>query len=149
MKNDRKREPVKSDDTVAPSLAAFCFATCEWNVVWCCERIKPGSLKRFVGDELTAGKIGKRFIDIVRNMPRFHVREQLEKLAVIFLSLIELRNAILHAKPCTGPSEEARLHSRKVIEIADLEDAADQFEDCSIKLNRLLHGFLATFSPAS
>jgi hypothetical protein len=148
MKNDRKRGPVKSNYSEALGLAAFSFATCEWNVVWCCERIKPGSLKRFVGDELTAGKIGKRFSDIAQNMPRTNERQQLEELAVIFLTLVDLRNSILHGKPCTGPSGEARLYSRKVIEIADLEDAADQFTDCSIKLNSLLHGFLANFSPA-
>lgn len=147
MKNDRKRQPVKSDYCETLGLATFCFATCEWNVVWCCERIKPGSLERFVREELTAGTIGKRFSDIARCMPKSDEREQLKGLAANFLKLVELRNSMLHGKPCTGPNGEARLYSGKVIEITDLEDTADRFSDCSIKLNGLLHGFLAKFSP--
>jgi hypothetical protein len=117
-------------------------------VVWCCERICPGSLSKTVGEELTAGKIAKRFLDLTRNMPASGNREKLKKFAATFASMVSDRNQILHGKPCTGPNGEARLSGTKVIEISDLEDAADAFSECSIELNELFYGFLSTYQPA-
>jgi hypothetical protein len=52
MKGDRKRNAVKPDYVNALGLAAFCFASCEWQVVWCCEKILPGSLGKIVDDKM-------------------------------------------------------------------------------------------------
>jgi hypothetical protein len=41
------------------------------------------------------------------------------------------------------------LHTGKVFEIVDMEQAADSFSSCSIELNRLYHGFLSTYTPAT
>lgn len=147
MKDDRLRQPVKPDYMHALGSACFCFAICEWNAVYCAERIRPGSLSVFVYDELTAGKIAKKLLDLTRNMPKSTEREELVSAAKAFADLVTLRNKILHGKPCTGPSGEARLNTEKVFEIPGLEEAADAFSACSIELNRLLHGFLATYMP--
>ena len=144
MKDDRKREPVKADYVHALGLAAYSFASCEWQVVWCCEKIRPGSLNKFVGKELTAGKIAKVFIDLTRNMPKSEKRAELIRSAQTFAGLVRSRNAILHGKPCTGPTGDVRLSANKVLELSDLEDAADSFSACSIELNRLFYGFLST-----
>ena len=147
MKGDRNRQPVKPDYTHALGQAAFCFAICEWNAVWSCERISPGSLRKIVDDELTAGRIAKRFIDLVRNMPKSTTRDELSASAQDFARLVRVRNDILHGKPCTGPNGEARLSSSRALEIIDLEDAADAFSECSSKVNGILHGFLKTYVP--
>ena len=144
MKGDRKRSAVKADYLEAFGYVAYCFASCEWQVAWCCERIKPGSLRKITDGEMTAGQIAHFFKDIARNMPRSPEREQLKHLAQTFVALAEKRNEILHAKPCTGPSGEARLSGDKVLEIADLEDAADAFAECGGKLNALYYRFLQT-----
>jgi hypothetical protein len=149
MKNDRMRQPLKSDYAEALGRATFCFSICEWNVVWSCERIRPGTLQRIVSEELTAGKIAKLFSDLVRNMPRSSQREELAIAAQEFNRLVEIRNGIVHGKPCTGPSGEARLSAQIVLEIPDLEEAADSFSACGIDVNRLFHGFLATYVPAN
>ncbi len=149
MKNDRLRQPVKADYALALGQAAYCFAICEWQVVWCCEKICPGSLRKTVSDELTAGKIAKRFLDLTRNMPPSADREKLKKSAETFARLVEDRNQILHGKPCTGPNGEARLSGTKILEISDLEDAADAFSECSIELNAHFWGFLSTYKPPS
>lgn len=148
MKGDRNRQPIMQDYTNALGQAAFCFSICEWNVVWSCEKIKPGALGKIVDEELTAGRIAKRFIDLVRNMPRSAARDELTTVAQNFAGLVQVRNDILHGKPCTGPNGEARLSSKKVLEIEDLENAADAFSECSIRVNGLLHGFLKTYVPA-
>lgn len=145
MKGDRLRQPIKADYTQAVGTAAFCFAICEWNAVYCAERIRPGALDKIIKDELTAGKIAKKLLDLAKNMPKSREREDLIAAAQSFADLVPLRNEILHGKPCTGPNGEARLSGHSVIEIPDLERAADAFSTCSIELNRLLYGFLATY----
>jgi hypothetical protein len=147
MKDDRLRQPIKSDYMEALGTATFCFALCEWNAAYCAERIRPGSLRAFISDELTAGRIAKKLIDLARNMPKSAAREQLVAAAQAFADLVPLRNNILHGKPCTGPNGEARLSTGKVFEISDLHDAADAFSACSSNLNRSLHGFLSSYTP--
>jgi hypothetical protein len=147
-KDRRLRQAVKPDYISALGMAAWSFASLEWQVVWCCEKIKPGSLRRIVDEEMTAGIIAKRFIDLTRNMQRSPEREKLKELASEFSSLVQLRNRILHGKPCTGPNGESRLSSTAVLEIPDLEHAADAFALCSSSLNGLSHGFLASYKPS-
>ena len=147
MKDARLRQPADPDYMHALGTATFCFAICEWNAVWCAQRISPGVLQRFVKDELTAGRIAKKFADLARNMPKSNEREDIIAAAEEFRKLVPLRNKILHGKPCTGPDGNARLSTKKVFEVSDLEDAADSFSACSHKLNGLLHGFLSTYVP--
>lgn len=147
MIGDRNRQPIKPDYAHALGQAAFCFSICEWNVVWCCEKICPGTLKKIVGEELTAGRIAKCFIDLVRNMPKSTARKELNKVSKDFAHLVQIRNQIFHGKPCTGPSGEAQLSYEKVLEIIDIEIAADAFSECSIRINELLNDFLRTDSP--
>lgn len=147
MKDARLRQAVKSDYLLVLGQAAYCFALCEWQVVWCCEKIRPGSLHKIVGEELTAGKIAKRFLDVTRNMPPSAGREKLKASAERFATLVKMRNWILHGKPCTGPNGESRLSSSKVLEISHLEDGADAFSQCSIELNEQFYGFLASYQP--
>jgi hypothetical protein len=147
LKDDRKREPIKADYVRALGLVAYSFASCEWQVVWCCEKIRPGSLNKIVGEELTAGKIAKVFVDFTRNMPKSQEREKLSRAAQTFIGLVETRNAILHGEPCTAPSGDARLSAKKILETSDLEDAADSFAACGIELNRLFYGFFSTYRP--
>lgn len=147
MINDRLRQPFKSDYNLALGVAVSCFAICEWNAVYCAERIKPGVLNQMLSGEFTAGQIAKKLLSITRNMPPSREREELKNAAQLFADIVPLRNSILHGKPCTVPSGEARLSSRNIIELSELETAADAFSACSIELNRLLHGFLAIYSP--
>jgi hypothetical protein len=147
MKDHRLRQPLDPDYMHALGTATFCFAICEWNAVYCADRIRPGALRAFTEDELTAGKIAKKLTDLVRNMSKSKLRDQLLVAAQEFTAVVRLRNTILHAKPCTGPNGKARLSSRKVLEIPDLEDAPDEFSACSSKLNELLHGPLSSYKP--
>jgi len=55
-------------------------------------KIKPGVLRKIVGDELTAGRIAKRFIDLARNMPKSAAREDLSAVAQEFVQLVQIRN---------------------------------------------------------
>jgi hypothetical protein len=147
MKDDRLRSPVKPEYVEAIGRAAYTFASCEWQVAWSCERIQPGSLQKLVDEELTAGRIAKKFIDLCRNMPKSKEREELQAIAQRFAELVLVRNAILHGKPCTAPDGEQRLSADKIIEISDLEIAADDFVECGSKLNEIYYRFLNSYMP--
>lgn len=146
MKDDRLRTVVESAYVEALGRAAYTFASLEWQVVWCLEKIRPSDLHKVVDEEMTAGKIGKRFQDAVRNMPNSPEREKLQDLASDFLRQVQVRNNIMHGKPCTSPKGDQRLSYGNIIEIVDLENAADNFVECSCKLNELFYGFLSSYS---
>jgi len=57
---------------------------------------------------MTAGTIAKRFIDATRNMPKIKERKQLKALAQTFMELVQIRNQIMHGKPCTSPNGDQR-----------------------------------------
>lgn len=147
MEGARLRQPLDPEYIQELGVLSFCFAICEWNAVYCAERLCPGSLQKLVGDELTAGEIAHKLKDLVRNMPASAERAGLSKVAARFIELLSLRNQILHAKPCTSPNGYSRLSGSKIFEIQDLRAAADSFSECSSELNRFLYGFLATYRP--
>lgn len=147
MKDARLRQPVKEDYLLALGQATYCFALCEWQVVWCSEKLRPGSAERFVRKKLEAGQIAKKFLDLTRNMSPSKDRKKLKSLAERFAALVTRRNEIIHGKPCTRPDGEAGLSSGAIIEIEDLENAADEFSQCSIELGEVFYGFLSTYQP--
>lgn len=147
MSDERKLVPVDPEYISALGLATYAFARCEWQVVWCSEKILPGSVTKIVSEEMTAGKIGKHFANLVRNMPKSKERETLSLLASEFLALVDERNRIIHGKPCTAPTGKQRLSGNGIIEITHLEKAADAFSVCNGKLNSLFYGFLQSYLP--
>lgn len=139
MKEARFRIPVEEDYLLAIGRAVYSFAYLEWQVVWCCEKIRPGSLHRITKEEMTAGKIARVFTNVARNMRPSPLRDELANFAARFSELVKTRNQIVHGKPCTGPNGQARLSADSIWEIPALEDAADQFAQCSIELNDLYY----------
>ncbi|MDT7526960.1 hypothetical protein NOG12_12850 [Pseudidiomarina sp. GXY010] len=148
MSDERKLIPADPEYLSALGLATYAFARCEWQVVWCSEKVYPGSVAKITSEEMTAGTIGKYFANIVRNMPKSKEREELSSLASEFLALVNERNRIIHGKPCTAPSGAQRLSGTGIIEISDLEQAADAFTVCAGKLNSLFYGFLQSYVPS-
>lgn len=55
----------------------------------------------------------------------------------------------MYGKPCTSPVGQQRLSGSAIIEIVDLENAADDFTECAGKLNAMFYGFLSTYEPAN
>lgn len=59
MSDERKLIPADPEYLSALGLTTYAFARCEWQIVWCSERIHPGSVTKIVSEEMTAGTIGK------------------------------------------------------------------------------------------
>ena len=148
MKDDRLKCPVEKDYVEAIGVAAYTFSRLEWQVVWCMEKIRPESIRKVVGEEMTAGTIAKKFMDATRNMPKSKEREELKILAKRFMELVQIRNDSMHGKPCTSPEGEQRLSGTAIIEVVDLENSADEFTECAGKLNTIFYDYLSTYVPS-
>jgi hypothetical protein len=142
MAGERLRIPVDTEYVSALGLAAYAFARCEWQVVWCCEKVRAGAVSKITRDEMTAGSIAKYFANLARNMPASDTRTTLSDLAKEFIRLVDVRNRIVHGKPCTAPDGSQRLSSAGIIDQDEVEDAADAFAACSSALNDVYYGKL-------
>lgn len=154
MKDDRLRSPVEANYVEAIGRAAYTFASLEWRVSWSCEQLAEGSLLEFrdgnKGRGFTAGAIGTRFRELVRDLVPADAPEKPELLAIAdrFKELVNVRNAILHGHPCTSPDKEQRLAAEKIfniVEIPDLEHAADEFVALDLRLGEIYFRYLVGF----
>jgi hypothetical protein len=140
LKDDRLRVPL--DNPYANSLgwALFCFARLEWDIVWCCEKIKPGYINGL--GKKTAGNIAKDFVKLGRTLDpnRWAIASPI---AQEFSGLVETRNRIMHGKSGSNQAGEQRLfHGGLEWTIAKIDDAADDITACQIKANNFLHKHL-------
>ena len=142
MKGDRFRLAAASEYTSALGLAVYAFASLEWNAVWCCERIAPGSINEL--SDRTAGRVADTLRHLVKSLPSSEGRGELERAALDFQALTRTRNNLLHAKPGTAQDGRQRLfRDGDQWTLEEIEAVADAFTECSIRLNACLHGFLA------
>lgn len=141
MTDERLRIPVSPDYTSALGLAVYCFASLEWNAVWCCERIEPGSIDSL--DERTAGRVADTLLHLVKRLQISAEQASLENAAADFRFLVGTRNNLVHAKPATaldGRQGLSRHGDHWTID--ELEGVADAFAACSMRLSEALHGLL-------
>jgi hypothetical protein len=140
VKDDRLRIPIDPSYIASLGLATYAFAELEWSAVWCCERMCPGIVNSL--DDKTAGGVAKKLVELA-TLRHATVNDDLLPAAKEFQGLVLARNALMHAKPGTDTDDEQRLfrngHPWKIERINDL---ADEFTACSIRLNDLLHGVL-------
>lgn len=142
MKNERLRVPVSADYTSALGLAVYCFASLEWNAVWCCERIEPGSVESLA--DRTAGRVADTLLHLVKRLRNSTEQIDLEGAATDFRALVATRNNLVHAKPGTAhDGEQALFRHGDQWTLMELQVVADAFATCGVRLNQALHGFLA------
>lgn len=141
MTGERLLVPVHPDYTSAIGLAVYCFARLEWNAVWCCERIKPGSVTEL--EDRTAGRVADTLLHLVEGLGGSAEEQDLKNAAADFRALVGTRNNLVHAKPGTSISGEQALyrHGDQWL-LSELESVADAFAVCSTRLNNALHGSL-------
>lgn len=142
MKGARLRITLEPGYAAALGLALYCFATLEWNAVWCCERIEAGSIDEL--EDRTAGRVADTLVHLAGRLPRSDEQEDFHVAAIRFRDLVSTRNNLVHAKPGTAHDGRQALfrHGDQWTE-AELADVADQFITCTAKLNQALYGFLA------
>ena len=141
MKDDRLRVPVDDPYVVALGQITYGFAVLEWNAVWCAERLNPGFIANL--KKKPAGTIARELVALLNRIADPTVKAACEPPVNDFLKLVDTRNGILHGKPGTAPDQSQRLFRHGTAwHTADLHDAADEFAECSVRLNALLYGEL-------
>ena len=142
MEDERLTIAVRPDYTAALGLAVYCFASLEWNAVWCCERIEPGSIEAL--EERTGGRVADTLLSLVKRLPSSEEQQELQSAAADFRFLVGTRNNLVHAKPgIAADGMHALFRHGDQWTLKELEGVADAFARCSIRLDRALHGFLA------
>jgi hypothetical protein len=140
VKDDRLRIPIEPSYVTSLGLATFAFIMLEWDAAWCCERMTPGIINSLA--DRTAGGVAKNLIELA-TLRSATVTDDLLPAANEFQSMVLLRNDLLHAKPGADGNGASRLFRNGQIWTIDaINDAADAFTACSIRLNALLHGAL-------
>lgn len=133
--------PLEESYSTAIGRAMFIFSRLEWQAVWCCEKIKPGSIAPLT--KRTAGGVSKALNSAIINAPDAS-KQSMGKAAIRFAELVEERNGLAHGKPCTAPSGEQRLSRHGTIWTHDLIDkAADEFAICAQALNKIFYEHLS------
>jgi hypothetical protein len=144
MSDDRLRVTLDAPYASALGLAMFCFARCEWDAVWCCERLQPGFIATIEPKRKTAGIIAKDLLRLVTSIADNDLRLHCQEIANEFDSLVLERNALLHGKPGTATAGAQRLFRHGSVWTIETVDAlSDSFTRCQVRLNDLVHVRLA------
>ncbi len=137
MNDERLEIPVDPDYASALGLAAYCFASLEWNAVRCCERIEPGSIESL--EERTAGRVADTLLHLVKRLGNCEAQRELQSAAADFRVLVGTRNNLVHSRPGTAPGGGLGLFRHgDHWTIVELEGVADAFAKCSRRLNEAL-----------
>lgn len=149
MTGERLSIQVHPNYTSALGLAVYCFASLEWNAVWCCEKIQPGSIDTL--EDRTAGRVADTLVHLVKRLGSSEQQRELAGAAADFRFLVGTRNNLVYAKPGTGADgTQALFRHGDQWTLAELQGVADAFAACSARLDRALHGVLsADPDPAS
>jgi hypothetical protein len=141
MSKERLKVSVSPEYAAAIGLAIYCFASLEWHAVWCCERIEPGSLDAL--EDRTAGRVGDTLLHLVDKLEVSEGQRVLREAAADFRALVSTRNNLVHAKPGTDTEGRQALyrHGDQWM-ISELENVADAFAACAIRLSAALNSVL-------
>jgi len=145
MQDDRKRVPVDASYAQALGLAAYCFASCEWNAVWSAERLQAGYVSTIEPKRKTAGVIANELVALVTDLTDTALQAICLPPAIEFKRLVQERNGLLHGKPATAPNGDQHLFRvGREWTIAAIDAFSDEVTACSIMLNDMVHKHLVT-----
>ncbi|UMY63918.1 hypothetical protein [Pseudomonas sp. LS.1a] len=142
MKDDRLSIPMDPGYAAALGVALYAFGRLEWDVIWCCERMEPGSITKLT--ELTSGVVKKRFRKLSEQIEDDALRTSLLQAADQFDPLVDIRNDFVHGNPFTDSDGGQRVGGKNgTWTVERLEEAADEFTTCSRVFNAFVHGALS------
>lgn len=143
MANERKLQPFRDESEYLHAIgeAVAIFNILEWNAVWVCEAIDPGSITQLA--EKTAGAVATTLKKLVTGLSEVPEKTDLLNAANKFGELVKVRNGLIHGRPCTdSATQKPMLSDDDIWTIQRLNDAADDFSKCSLPLNFHAHKLL-------
>ena len=107
--------------------------------------MEPGSIDGLA--DRTAGRVADTLVYLAKRLDVSASQVELQKAAADFRDLVATRNNLVHAKPATASDGSQGLFRHgDHWTIGELEETADAFTRCSLKLNVALHGLLGSLS---
>lgn len=99
------RIPVDDDYAALVGKAVYVFAYYEWTIIWIIEHLTSGFVHEYSrGKPITSGGVKSRFKTAISNLQtnqRNVSATELNSCLNTFSKLVEKRNALIHAHPCT------------------------------------------------
>jgi hypothetical protein len=149
------RVPFDPDYTALIGKAVYVFAYCEWAVIHLIEKLKPGFVLRYCrGAPMPSGLVKRELEAVVNCASTTYTkvsRIELEECCTLFASLIEKRNALIHAHPMTDADRSQILSYQAKVNrplpdmkwpATEIERALHLFDAAACDANALLHRLL-------
>lgn len=146
------RIPFDPDYTALLGRATYVFAYYEWAVIHLIEQFRPGFLNRYCrGKPMTSGDVKRALEEIMKDSAISCMRisrEELRACCISFATLIEKRNALIHAHPITDTDGGQVLYrqarpDRPLPDMKwskeDVEHVLYEFDAAACEANVLLH----------
>jgi hypothetical protein len=140
MKDDRLRIPVDKAYLTAIGRATYCFASMEWDAVYCGEKLNPGYVGKVATK--TAGMIAEDIVGFAQLITDQGKQARYQTAADAFKRLVKRRNDLVHANPATVGSGQRLVRHGTPWQATEIDGLADDFAACSIELNDLHHHVL-------
>jgi hypothetical protein len=131
------------------------FAYYEWAVIYLVERFKRGFVTRYCrGAPMTSGQVRKELEAILSDSSTVYTKvsqAELEGACSLFASLIEKRNALIHAHPITDSDGSQILNYQARVDrplpdlkwpVASVQEVLQEFDAAACEANDLLHRLL-------
>ena len=140
------RIPVNDEYVALVGKAVYVFAYYEWTIIWIIEYLEPGFVSEYSrgkpitsgGDRGVKGRL-KSAIDSPKDTLENSTIEELKSCLATFSLLIEKRNALIHAHPCTDNDDAQILvyQTQTSKSLPDMKWPSAEVEKSLLKLMKL------------
>jgi hypothetical protein len=127
----------------------------EWSVIYLIEQFKPGFVARYCrGAPMPSGQVRQELESILSDSTIVYTkvsRAELEACRTLFASLIDKRNALIHAHPITDTDGSQILNYQTRVDrplpdmrwpVVSVNDVLQEFDAAACETNELLHRLL-------
>jgi hypothetical protein len=149
------RVPFDPAYTALVGTAVYVFSYYEWAVIYLIEQFNPGFVARYCrGAPMTSGAVKKQLESIVDDSNTTYTKvskAELQQCCARFATLIDKRNALIHAHPITDHDGSQILNYQARVDrplpdmkwpVATVEAVLHEFDEAACQANSLLHRVL-------
>jgi hypothetical protein len=149
------RVPFDPSYTALVGTAVYVFAYYEWAVIYLIQQFKPDFVARYCrGAPMTSGQVKRELEAILNDTATVYAkvsRAELEVCCNRFASLIDKRNALIHAHPITDTDGSQILNYQAKVDrplpdmkwpMSTVSQVLQEFDVAACDANALLHRLL-------
>lgn len=149
------RVPVDSEYSAAVGAAVYVFAYYEWALIHLIHQFKAGFLDRYCrGAPMSSGEVKRELESVLSDSASPYVRisrAELRDCCDRFATLIDKRNALIHAHPITAADGSQILNYQTRMDrplpdmrwpLSAVNEAVHEFDAAACATNALLHRLL-------